>query len=97
VGVFSELSEVVAGHRLLQCGFVRYGGGNGWMRRSRLTMQLDLKLRVAENGTALVHEPGGGHAAIIGVELDADAIPAGFEDCNPGGAAAAEGINLKSS
>ena len=55
-------------------------------------MKLDLKFGVAKEGRVFVHEARGGHAAVFGVELDADTVPAGFEGGDHGGAGAAERV-----
>ena len=54
-----------------------HGGLLGCMGCSDVrSVKLDLKVGVAEEGGVFVHQAGGCHAAVFGVQLDADAVSA---------------------
>src|SRR5438270_521832 len=60
----------------------------------RLTaMKLDLQVRPAEQRAVFIHQTRCSHAAVFGVEFDADAVSAGFEGGDHGGCGAAERVN----
>ena len=76
----------------MECDLHRYNTVSGQDCWSRLAVQLDLEVCVAKEGRVFVHEARGGHAAVFSVELDANAVPVGFEGSDHAGAGAAERV-----